>query len=103
MTQSGPWKLNSLHRARVIGYFPFDGILQLSLKPSILDQKFFQVCDVHVGAVVKGTIKKLTDSGLYVSLSGSLDGVVWPNHYADIVLKQPSKRFKVGAAIKCRV
>ncbi|KAF9040398.1 nucleic acid-binding protein [Hymenopellis radicata] len=95
--------IGSIHRARVTGYFPFDGVLQLSLKASVIDQQFFQVDDIKVGAIVKGTIKKLTDTGLFVSLSGNIDGVVWPNHYADIALKHPAKRFKVGASIKCRV
>ncbi|RDB29525.1 rRNA biogenesis protein RRP5 [Hypsizygus marmoreus] len=103
LSSSGPWKVGSIHRARVTGYFPFDGLLQLSFKPSVINQKFFQVADVEVGEIIKGTIKKLTDTGLFVSLSGNMDGVVWPNHYADITLKQPSKRFKPGASIKCRV
>ncbi|KAG6899782.1 hypothetical protein C0993_006968 [Termitomyces sp. T159_Od127] len=103
LSSSGPWKIDTLHRARVIGYFPFDGLLQLSFKPSIIESKFLQIADVEVGEVVKGTIKKLTETGLFVTLSGSIDGVVWPNHYADITLKHPSKRFKIGASIKCRV
>ena len=58
---------------------------------------------MEVGEVIKGTIKKLSDNGLFVSLSGNIDGVVWPNHYADISLKQPAKRFKPGGTLKCRV
>jgi rRNA biogenesis protein RRP5 len=100
---SGPWKPGSLHRARVIGYFALDGLLQLSLKSSVLNQAFMQVSDVEVGEVVKGTIKKITDSSLFVTISGGIDCVVWPNHYADIALKHPARRFKPGAAIKCRV
>ena len=92
-----------MHQARVTGYFALDGLLQLSLKPSVIQQKYFQVTDVEVGEVIKGTVKKLTDSVLFVSLSGGIDGVVWPNHYADITLKHPAKRFQVGASIKCRV
>ncbi|KAJ7169696.1 hypothetical protein C8R46DRAFT_1265028, partial [Mycena filopes] len=103
LSSSGPWKVGSVHKARVTGYFPFDGLLQLSLKSSILEQKFLQVADVQVGEIIKGSIKKLTDSGLFVSMSGNIDGVVWPNHYADITLKHPAKRFKAGANIKCRV
>ncbi|KAJ7107617.1 hypothetical protein C8R43DRAFT_199697 [Mycena crocata] len=103
LSSSGPWKPGSTHRARVTGYFSFDGLLQLSMKSSVLDQKFLQVADVQVGEVIRGTIKKLTDSGLFVSMSGNVDGVVWPNHYADIALKHPAKRFKAGANIKCRV
>jgi rRNA biogenesis protein RRP5 len=40
---------------------------------------------------------------LFVSISGNVDGVVFPNHYADIRLKHPQKRFKEGSSIKCRV
>ncbi|CAA7268006.1 unnamed protein product [Cyclocybe aegerita] len=103
LSSSGPWKIGSTHPARVTGYFAFDGVLQLSLKSSVVQQKYFQVADLEAGELVKGTIKKLTDTGLFVSLSGGLDGVVWPKHYADITLKHPSKRFKEGANIKCRV
>ncbi|CAL1695136.1 unnamed protein product [Somion occarium] len=100
---SGPWKIGTIHRARVTGYFPLDGLLQLSLKPSILEQRFLQVGEVKAGEVIKGTIKKLTDSALFVSISGNVDAVVWPNHYADIQLKHPQKRFKPGGSIKCRI
>ncbi|KAL1677463.1 hypothetical protein EV122DRAFT_214020 [Schizophyllum commune] len=103
LSAAGAHKIGSTHRARVTGYFPLDGLLQLSMKPSILEQKYLQVGDVQPGQIVKGTIKKLTDSALFVTLSGNMDGVVWPNHYADIALKQPGKRFKAGASIKCRV
>lgn len=92
-----------MHRARVTGYHPFDGVLQLTMRPSILEQKFLQVGELKVGEVLKGTVKKLTDSALFVSISGNVDGVIWPNHYADIALKHPQKRFKPATAIKCRV
>lgn len=100
---SGPWKVGTMNRARVTGYHPFDGLLQLSMKPSVLEQKFLQVGEVKVGEVIKGAVKKLTDSALFISISGNVDGVIWPNHYADIYLKHPQKRFKPGGSIKCRV
>ncbi|KAG2159661.1 uncharacterized protein EDB93DRAFT_5621 [Suillus bovinus] len=102
-SSSGPWRLNTIHRARVIGYHPLDGLLQLSLRTSILDQRFLQAGDIQVGEVLKGTVKRLTDSALFVSISCNADGIIWPNHYADITLKHPSKRFKAGGSIKCRV
>ncbi|KAG8219657.1 hypothetical protein J3R82DRAFT_612 [Butyriboletus roseoflavus] len=100
---SGPWRVNTFHKARVIGYYPFDGILQLSLRSSVLEQKFLQAGEVQVGEILKGMVKQLTDSALFVSISGNVDGVIWPTHYADIPLKHPSKKFKVGGSIKCRV
>ena len=48
-------------------------------------------------------MKKLSSTGLFVSISGNVDGVIWPNHYADITLKHPQKRFKDGATVKCKV
>lgn len=51
----------------------------------------------------QGTIHKLTDKAMFVNISGSIDGAVWPLHYADIQLKHPEKRFKAGASVKCRV
>jgi len=81
----------------------FDGTLQLSLRLSVLEKKFLRVNDVLSGQVVKGVVKKLTDTALFVSLSGNVDGVVWPNHFADIPLKHPQKRFKPGSNVKCRV
>ncbi|TDL28208.1 nucleic acid-binding protein [Rickenella mellea] len=100
---SGPWKVNTVHRARVTGYHPLDGLLQLSLRPSVLSRRFLKVADVRVGELMSGTVKKLTDAGLFVSIQGNVDGVIWPNHFADIPLKQPSRRFKVGGNVKCRV
>ena len=85
------------------GYYPLDGLLQLTLRPTVLEQKFIQVGEVQVGEVIKGIVKKLTDSALFVSISGNVDGVIWPTHYADIMLKHPQKRFKPGGSIKCRV
>lgn len=100
---SGSWKVGTVHRARVSGFHPFDGLLQLSMRSSVLDQKFLQVDEVKPGEVIKGTVKKLTDSALFLSISGNVDGVVWPNHYADIILKHPQKRFKPGGSVKCQV
>jgi rRNA biogenesis protein RRP5 len=95
-----------------------DGILLLSFEQKVLDQVFMQVDELKVGQHLKvsvisslqkyvdddqGTIRRLTDKGLFIDVAGSVDGVVWPNHYADIRLKHPEKRFKVGSSVKARV
>lgn len=85
----------------------------------MLDQVFMQVDELQVGQVMKvglgtpphfteltinqGTIHRLTDKALFVNIHGNVDGVVWALHYADIRLKHPEKRFKVGATVRCRV
>jgi rRNA biogenesis protein RRP5 len=40
---------------------------------------------------------------MFINISGSVDGVAWPDHYADIKLKHPERRFKIGQTVKCRV
>ncbi|GAA5868775.1 hypothetical protein JCM3774_003888 [Rhodotorula dairenensis] len=101
--KNGPWKVGSIHPGRVIGFSPVDNLVQLSLQPSVLEQAFLRVQDVQVGAEVKGTVKRLGDNALFISMGGNVDGVVWPLHYADIRLKHPEKKFKPGQAVKARV
>jgi len=40
---------------------------------------------------------------MFLDISGNVDGVVWPMHYADIRLKHPEKKFKPGQVVKARV
>lgn len=100
---SGLWKVGSTHRARVTGFSLLDGLLQLSLKPTVIEQKYLRPTDLTVGEIIKGTVKSLSDLGLFVTISSGVDGVVWPLHYSDIKLKNPERKFKVGNSVKCRV
>ncbi|SCZ99428.1 BZ3500_MvSof-1268-A1-R1_Chr7-2g09528 [Microbotryum saponariae] len=101
--KNGPWKVGSIHRARVIGFSALDGLVQVSLQPSVLERAFMRVNDVRVGEVIRGTVGRLTDTALFVSISGNVDGVVWPIHYADIRLRHPERKFKPGASVKARI
>ncbi|SCV70668.1 BQ2448_3430 [Microbotryum intermedium] len=101
--KNGPWKVGSTHRARVIGFSALDGLVQISLQPSVLERAFMRVSDVKVGEVIRGTVGRLTESALFVSISGNVDGVVWPLHYADIRLRNPERKFKPGASVKARI
>jgi rRNA biogenesis protein RRP5 len=99
-----------------------DGVIMLSFEKRVLEQRFMQVSEIKVGEVMKvrravfalirfyltrfisqGTISRFTDKAIFINVSGSVDGVVWPLHYADIQLKHPEKRFKAGNTVKCRV
>ncbi|WRT69490.1 uncharacterized protein IL334_006476 [Kwoniella shivajii] len=102
-TGTGQYKAGTLHRARVIGHSPLDGVLLLSFEQKVLDQTFMQVGELKIGQVLKGTVHRLSERMLFISLSGSVDGIVFPTHYADIKLKHPEKRFKVGSNVRARV
>ncbi|KAG8718425.1 rRNA biogenesis protein rrp5, partial [Ceratobasidium sp. 394] len=99
---SGTWRVGSTHRARVTGHHSLDGLVQLSLQPSVLELVYMRAGDVNIGETLKGTITKLKENGLLVALSDKVTGFFWPDHYADIRLKHPECKFKQGATVKCR-
>jgi len=47
------FQVGTLHRARVIGHSPMDGIVLLSFEQKVLDQVFMQVDELKVGQVLK--------------------------------------------------
>lgn len=100
---SGPYAIKTTHKARVVGISPVDGMLQLSLKPSVVEQMYMRPQDVPTGEIVSAEVIKLSSSGLFLSIFGGLDCVVWPQHYADVKLKHPEKKFKIGTKVTARV
>ncbi|CCF32825.1 rRNA biogenesis protein RRP5, partial [Colletotrichum higginsianum] len=76
---SGPHKVGSTHRGRVVGYSSLDGMFLLSFEQNILDQPFIRLEDVPVGEVVSGKIEKVIVgengvSGLIVKLAEGITG-----------------------------
>ncbi|MCJ1313904.1 rRNA biogenesis protein rrp5 [Agyrium rufum] len=105
---TGQYKLDTVHRGRVIGYNSVDGVFLVSLQQSIIDMPFLRLGDINLGQEVNGTIKKLLIgvdgvSGLIVKLTDSISGLVPSLHFSDIHLQHPEQRFKEGQAIKARV
>ncbi|KAL0094591.1 hypothetical protein J3Q64DRAFT_1844994 [Phycomyces blakesleeanus] len=100
---SGKFKIGTTHRARVLGYNPTDSVLQLTLQPSVLAEKYLSISDVKVGSMVTGIILKLMPSGLLVKLSKNIFGLVPTQHLADVQLTHPELKFKTGAKVKGRV
>lgn len=105
---TGPYKLGSVHKARVIGYNSMDGLFIVSLEPKVIDQPFLRLEDVKVGQVVKGTVEKLMVNengvnGVLVNIAEGITGLVPEVHLADIVLQHPERKFKEGSAVTARV
>lgn len=50
---TGPYRTRTIHRARVIGHSPLDGVALFSLEQKVLDQVFMQVDDLKVGQALK--------------------------------------------------
>ncbi|KAI8634910.1 nucleic acid-binding protein [Xylariaceae sp. FL1651] len=105
---SGPFKIGTVHRGRVIGYNAIDGVYNLSFESSVLEQPFIRIEDIPVGEVVNGEIEKLIInqdgvSGLLVKLAEGIHGYVPEMHLADVHLQHPEKKFREGLKVKARV
>lgn len=105
---TGPYKVGSVHKARVIGYNPMDGLFIVSLEPKVINQPFLSMEDVKIGQIVKGTVQKLMVgpsgvSGVLVNIAEGITGLVPEVHLSDIHLQHPEKKFKEGNAVTARV
>lgn len=107
-SDSGPYKVGSKHRARVVGYSAMDGVFQVSLEKKVLEQAFIRIQDVKVGQVVKGkigTVKadKKGHTIVLVNLSEGIRGLVSDTHLSDVRLKHPERKFREGLTVTARV
>ncbi|CAD0081677.1 unnamed protein product [Aureobasidium vineae] len=104
----GQYKLESTHRARILGFNPVDAVYNVSLEQKILDQPFLRIEDVEVGQVVKATVMKIIlgvkgVTGVLVQLADGIDGLVPEAHMADVKLQHPEKKFREGFPVTARV
>ncbi|KAF7589777.1 rRNA biogenesis protein rrp5 [Aspergillus hancockii] len=106
--EMGPFRTDSTHEARVVGYSVLDNLYLLSFEKSVIDQPFLRVEDVTVGAVLKVKVEKLLIGpsgvdGLIVALSDGITGLVPSMHFADTPLQFPEKKFREGMTISARI
>ncbi|KAH9454103.1 hypothetical protein MJO28_007092 [Puccinia striiformis f. sp. tritici] len=52
---------------RLTGVFPLGGVLQLTLRPSVMEQAFLSE-DIPIGASITGTVKNLTPTILIIKI-----------------------------------
>ncbi|KAI4283757.1 MAG: hypothetical protein L6R35_005060 [Caloplaca aegaea] len=105
---TGPYKVGTIHKARVIGYNYMDGLYIVSMEPKIIAQPFMSIDDVQVGQIVKGIIQTLLInengiSGIIITIADGITGLVPEIHFSDIHLQHPERKFKEGASVTARV
>jgi rRNA biogenesis protein RRP5 len=105
---SGPFKVGTTHRGRVVGYSALDGLFSISLQKSVLEQPFLRIEDIPVGDVVAGTVEKIVINerglgGLIVKIAEGISGLVPEMHLADVHLQHPEKKFREGMKVKARI
>ncbi|XP_039590594.1 protein RRP5 homolog [Polypterus senegalus] len=108
MEFGGPLKPNKVmpgtkHACRILDYAPMDQMLLVSLKRKIVTASFLRYKDIKPGEIIEGKVSSLQDYGMWVSITPYIRGLVPRTHLADIILKNPSKKYSPGDEVRCRV
>ncbi|NWU98980.1 RRP5 protein, partial [Upupa epops] len=99
----GAFKAGSKHKCRIIDYSLMDEMCIVSLKHRIIEARFLHYQDIHTGDVVQGKVFALKPIGMQVKVTDGIKGLVPSIHLADVILKQPEKKYCIGDEVKCRV
>ncbi|XP_061578811.1 protein RRP5 homolog isoform X2 [Cololabis saira] len=91
------------HICRILDWSPMEQIHFATLRKSVIEKPFYRYHDLQAGQVVEGTVSVLLSHGMVVHLSNHIKGLVPRTHLADIVLKNPEKKYVEGMKVKCRV
>ncbi|NXM02927.1 RRP5 protein, partial [Tyrannus savana] len=99
----GAFKAGCKHKCRIIDYSLMDEMCVVSLKNEVIEARFLQYQDIHTGDVVQGKVLSLKPIGMHVKVADGIKGLVPSIHLADMILKQPEKKYNIGDEVKCRV
>ncbi|XP_061228578.1 protein RRP5 homolog isoform X2 [Neopsephotus bourkii] len=99
----GAFKAGCKHKCRIIDYSLMDEMCIVSLKYQIIEARFLQYQDIHTGDVVQGKVFALKPIGMQVKVTDAIKGLVPSMHLADVILKQPEKKYNIGDQVRCRV
>eukprot|EP00004_Rigifila_ramosa_P024247 TRINITY_DN6970_c0_g1_i1.p1 TRINITY_DN6970_c0_g1~~TRINITY_DN6970_c0_g1_i1.p1 ORF type:complete len:1492 (-),score=361.04 TRINITY_DN6970_c0_g1_i1:468-4556(-) len=97
------FKVGSTVTCRVVSINYLEGVVNVATSKSILVQQMLRFDDIKPGQIVKGTITRLEDFGLIVSLADRILGLCPRIHSADVPLTHLSKKFKVNSVLQFRV
>ncbi|XP_060027377.1 protein RRP5 homolog [Erinaceus europaeus] len=97
------FKPGNTHKCRVIDYSQMDELTLLSLRTSIIEAPYLRYHDIKPGTLVTGTVLTIKPYGMLVKVGHQIRGLVHPTHLADILLKNPEKKYHIGDEVKCRV
>lgn len=89
---------------RVLGESPMDGLLNVSLQPSVITATVLRYDELHPGLKVKAKIIKAESYGAVVSLGQGIKALITTMHLADVPrIKDPTQRFRPDQEIMCSV
>ncbi|XP_052773378.1 protein RRP5 homolog [Mya arenaria] len=97
------FKPGTTHRSRILGFYPMENLVIVTLKRSVVDEKLMSITDIHPGELIECTVKELKPKGIVVEMGYRVSGFIPSIHLADVTLTHPEEKFKVGTKLKCRV
>ncbi|XP_066094534.1 protein RRP5 homolog isoform X1 [Saccopteryx bilineata] len=97
------FKPGNTHKCRIINYSQMDELALVSLRTSIIEAQYLSYHDIKPGALVKGTVLTIKSYGMLVKVGEQIRGLVHPMHLADILLKNPEKKYRIGDEVAARV
>ncbi|XP_077604551.1 protein RRP5 homolog isoform X1 [Crocuta crocuta] len=97
------FKPGNTHKCRIIDYSQMDELALLSLRTSVIEAQYLKYHDIKPGTLVKGTVLTIKPYGMLVKVGEQIRGLVPPIHLADILIKNPEKKYHIGDEVKCRV
>ncbi|KAI0218202.1 rRNA biogenesis protein rrp5 [Massospora cicadina] len=99
------FKIGTVCPARVLANYGIEGMLKISLAPSVTDESYIMFETLQLGQRVKGTIIAFVPgSGVSVRLSNHVSSAFIPTlHASDTAIQALDMKYKVGQIIHCRV
>ncbi|CAL1540866.1 unnamed protein product [Lymnaea stagnalis] len=97
------YQIDTSFQCRVLGFNYMECMALVTLKKSILQQKFLRIEDISVGEVVEAIVKDVHQNGIVVKISKGIFSFIPCLHLADVPIKHPEKKFERGMKLKCRV
>ncbi|MGH0135552.1 UNVERIFIED_CONTAM: hypothetical protein FKN15_066160, partial [Acipenser sinensis] len=93
----------SSHTCRILDYSPMDQVALVSLRKSVIDAPFLRYQDIRPGQHIECKVTSLERYGMQVKVTDHIRGLVPRTHLADILLKNPERKYSPGDEIRCRV
>ncbi|MGH0132943.1 UNVERIFIED_CONTAM: hypothetical protein FKN15_051161 [Acipenser sinensis] len=93
----------SSHMCRILDYSPMDQVALVSLRKSVIDAPFLRYQDIRPGQHIECKVTSLEHYGMQVKVTDHIRGLVPRTHLADILLKNPEKKYSPGDEIRCRL
>ncbi|GBG61584.1 hypothetical protein CBR_g22381 [Chara braunii] len=97
------YQVGSVVAARAIGVRWMDGIVNASMKKSVVEKNLMMYSEVRPGMVIQGTVVAVEYFGVLLELSQHVRAICPSEHLSEVRLSRPSAKFKVGMKMTCRV